>query len=516
MVIEGEVLNDLPRFVDALIGQFTAPVVWPGSERIPALSRKSIDAKTHIDDEGLFWSSLFPVERIEQGNAYLRFLLCGDRDHDGKTLQASILHQPDGVGSKRHHLVPFGEFNGVPIALVASNKSSDEIDEDATTNDAAGEKPVQKPASENGQALKNVLDKMMDQEKEVKEQSDVVRKEFEAQCNRHNLLGKTTRASSTNSFNTVSTPVNTAGASRIFGDVGSSFVPLSKFTNLPHDPLMPDLEDTAEVPNTSIFGSAYDDDLDTCNSPYADQVMGAKADFNNMEPSTVVSPIPTTRVHSIHPKDQIIGDPRSTVQTRGMIKKSSGEHVMISYIQKQRRSNHKDFQNYLFAYFLSQQEPTKIAQALDDESWVEAMQEELLQFKIQKVWTLVDLLNARKAIRHKVGMNIKSAFLYGTIEEEDKYVGEILKKFGFSSIRTTSTPMETNKALAKDKEGEDVDVHLYRYLKGRPKLGLWYPKDSPFILEAFSDSDYAGASLDRKSTTGGCQFLGSRLISGTW
>ncbi|GJY72034.1 putative ribonuclease H-like domain-containing protein [Tanacetum coccineum] len=131
-----------------------------------------------------------------------------------------------------------------------------------------------------------------------------------------------------------------------------------------------------------------------------------------------------------------------------------------------------------------------------------------------------------------------------------------LKKFGFSSVRITSTPIETNKALTKDEDGEDVDVHLYRsmigslmyltssrpdimfsvcacsrfqvqpkvshlnavkrifrYLKGQPKLGLWYPKDSPLILEAFSDSDYAGASLDRKSTTGGCQFLGSRLIS---
>ncbi|GKB28000.1 putative ribonuclease H-like domain-containing protein [Tanacetum coccineum] len=144
----------------------------------------------------------------------------------------------------------------------------------------------------------------------------------------------------------------------------------------------------------------------------------------------------------------------------------------------------------------------------------------------------------------------------GIFISQDNYVGEILKKFGFSSIRTTSTPMETYKALAIDEEGEDVDVYLYRpmigslmyltssrpdimfsvcsclrfqvqpkvshmfavkrifrYLKGRPKLGLWYPKDSPFILEAFSDSDYAGASLDRKSTTGGCQFLGSRLIS---
>ncbi|GJZ20611.1 putative ribonuclease H-like domain-containing protein [Tanacetum coccineum] len=54
---------------------------------------------------------------------------------------------------------------------------------------------------------------------------------------------------------------------------------------------------------------------------------------------------------------------------------------------------------------------------------------------------------------------------------------------------------------------------ISRYLKGHPKLGLWYPRDSLFDLEAFSDYDYAGASLDRKSTTGGCQFLGKRLIS---
>ncbi|GJZ46396.1 hypothetical protein Tco_0593992 [Tanacetum coccineum] len=249
--------------------------------------------------------------------------------------------------------------------------------ENDTADDSAGESPVQKPASENEQALKNVLDKMMDQEKEATKQSDAVRKEFEAQCNRQNLSGKATKASSTNSFNTVSTPVNAASASRTYNDVGSSFVPLGG--SFPDDPLMPDLEDTAEVQNTGIFGSAYDDeDLDTYNSPYADQVMGAEADFNNMEPSTVVSPIPSTRVHSIHPKDQIIGDPRSVVQTRGMTKKSSGEHAMISYIHKQRRTNHKDFQNCLFACFLSQQEPTKIAQALDDESWVETMQEELL------------------------------------------------------------------------------------------------------------------------------------------
>ncbi|GJV94195.1 putative ribonuclease H-like domain-containing protein [Tanacetum coccineum] len=118
----------------------------------------------------------------------------------------------------------------------------------------------------------------------------------------------------------------------------------------------------------------------------------------------------------------------------------------------------------------------------------------------------------------------------GIFISQDKYVTEILKKFGFSDVKTASTPMETHKPLLKDADGEDVDEHLYRsmirslmyltslrhdiiYLKGQPKLGLWYLKDSPFDLVAYTDSDYAGASLDRKSTTGGCQFLGCRLIS---
>nr|GFC27051.1 putative ribonuclease H-like domain-containing protein [Tanacetum cinerariifolium] len=54
---------------------------------------------------------------------------------------------------------------------------------------------------------------------------------------------------------------------------------------------------------------------------------------------------------------------------------------------------------------------------------------------------------------------------------------------------------------------------IFKYIKGYPKLGLWYPRDSLFDFEAFSDSDYAGAAGDRKSTTGGCQFMGRRLIS---
>ncbi|GJR74458.1 hypothetical protein Tco_0086823 [Tanacetum coccineum] len=63
------------------------------------------------------------------------------------------------------------------------------------------------------------------------------------------------------------------------------------------------------------------------------------------------------------------------------------------------------------------------------------------------------------------------------------------------------------------KQIKNGDKRIFRYLKGKPKLGLWYPRVSSFDLESYSDSDYAGANLDRKSTTGGCQFLGRRLIS---
>ncbi|GKA73114.1 retrovirus-related pol polyprotein from transposon TNT 1-94 [Tanacetum coccineum] len=148
-----------------------------------------------------------------------------------------------------------------------SYKSSDESYKNDTADDADGETSVQKPASKNEQALKNFLDTMMDQEKEALEQSDAVRKEFEAQCNRELLQRKATKASNTNSFTTVSTSVNAASAPRTSNDARPSFGPLDG--SFPDDHLMPDLEDTAESQNTGIFGSAYDDDdLDTYNSPF--------------------------------------------------------------------------------------------------------------------------------------------------------------------------------------------------------------------------------------------------------
>nr|GEU44963.1 putative ribonuclease H-like domain-containing protein [Tanacetum cinerariifolium] len=127
-----------------------------------------------------------------------------------------------------------------------------------------------------------------------------------------------------------------------------------------------------------------------------------------------------------------------------------------------------------------------------------------------------------------LGLRVKQK-VDGIFINQDKYVAEILRKFGLTDEKSASTPIDTEKPLLKDPDGEDVDVNNYRsmigslmYLTssrpdimfaGKPHLGLWHPKYSPFNLVAYSDSDYAGASLDRKSTTGGCQFLGCRLIS---
>ncbi|GJY88631.1 hypothetical protein Tco_0503259 [Tanacetum coccineum] len=95
----------------------------------------------------------------------------------------------------------------------------------------------------------------------------------------------------------------------------------------------------------------------------------------------------------------------------------------------------------------------------------------------------------------------------GIFISQDKYVEEILKKFSFSTMKTASTPMENSKPLIKDAKAKDVDVHLYRSMIGSLMyLTASSPDiifdDSPFDLEAYTNSDYVGASLDRKSTIG--------------
>ncbi|GJS19114.1 ribonuclease H-like domain-containing protein [Tanacetum coccineum] len=325
-----------------------------------------------------------------------------------------------------------------------------------------------------------------------------------------------------------------------------------------------------------------------------------EVDMSNITTTYLVPSTPNTRIHKDHSLDHVIGDVQSGVQTRRMTK-TTHEQGFISGVYEGK--THEDLYTCLFACFLSQKEPKRIVKALSDSAWVEAMQEELLQFKLQKVWVLVDFPKeghtqeegidydevfapvARiEAIRLFLAyasfmgfmvyqMDVKSAFLYGGIEEEvyvcqppgfedpdypdkvykvvkslyglhqaprawyetlakylldngfhrgkidqtlfikkqkgdillvqmssmgeltfflglqvkqkedgifisqDKYVADILRKFSFTDVRTTSTPMDTEKPLLKDSDGDDVDVHLYRYaLTENPTIYVSYIK----------------------------------------
>nr|GFA88769.1 hypothetical protein [Tanacetum cinerariifolium] len=435
-------------------------------------------------------------------------------------------------------------------------------------------------------------------------------------------------------------------------------------------------EETPSLDNILSLTNRFDDILGVSTSP--DEIIRVEADISNMETSILVSPTPTLRIHKDHPKSQIIGPVDTSIQTRHKSKMVEEQSFMATIHQK---TDPALLQFCLYSCFLSQVEPKKVSDALQDPSWVEAMlvaqghtQEEGIDYG--EVFALVARIEAIRlflAYASFMGftvyqMDVKSAFLYGTIDEEvyvmqplgfhdpvypaevykvekamyglhqaprawygtlskyllkngfqrgtidqtlfikrqredfilvqvyvddiifgssnpllcrdfealmhkkfqmsamggwhfsltgqvlqkedgiflsqDKYIGDILKKFGFLDVRSSNTPMDKENPWGKDGPGKDVELHLYRsmigylmyptasrpnimfavcacarhqvtpkechlhaikrifrYLKGHPKLGLWYPKASPFDLVAYSDSHYGGASQDSKSTT---------------
>nr|GEX90306.1 putative ribonuclease H-like domain-containing protein [Tanacetum cinerariifolium] len=372
---------------------------------------------------------------------------------------------------------------------------------------------------------------------------------------------------SSNEVPTASTTVPTVGQNSLnntntFSAAGLSNIAVSPTygdaSQFPDDPDMPGLEDII-----------YSDDED---------FVGAEADFNNLESSIPVSPIPTTSIHKDHPVSQIIGDLSSTTQTRSMtraVKDQGGLSQMFG----------NDFHTCMFACFLSQEEPKRSAflyGTIEEEVYVcqppgfedpdhpnkvykvvkalyglhqapRAWYETLATYFLENDDIIFGATNKdlcrsfEKLMKDKFQMSSMGELIFflslqvkqkedGIFISQDKYVPEILRKFGLTEGKSASTPIDTEKPLLKDPDGEDIDVHIYRliswqckkqtvvatsstkaeyvaaasccaqifrYLKGKPHLGLWYPKDSPFDLVAYSDSDYAGASLDRKSTTGG-------------
>nr|GEV81323.1 putative ribonuclease H-like domain-containing protein [Tanacetum cinerariifolium] len=281
---------------------------------------------------------------------------------------------------------------------------------------------------------------------------------------------------------------------------------------LPDDPNMPELKDIT-----------YSDD---------DDDVGAEADFNNLETSIIVSPIPTTGVHNDHPEELLqfkmqkvwvlvdLPYGKRAIGTKWIFRNKKDERDIVVRNKDQ-----------LVAQGHTQKEGIDYEEVFAPVARIEAIRLFLAYASFMGFMVYQ--------------MDVKSAFLYGTIEEEvyvfqppgfedpdhpDKVYKVVKALYGLHQAprawyetlanyllengfqrdgKSASTPIDTEKPLLKDPDVKKI----FRYLKGKPHLGLWYPKDSPFDLVAYSDSDYAGASLDKKSTTRGCQFLRCRLIS---
>nr|GEV49091.1 retrovirus-related Pol polyprotein from transposon TNT 1-94 [Tanacetum cinerariifolium] len=391
---------------------------------------------------------------------------------------------------------------------------------------------------------------------------------------------------------------------------------------------------TTDLPFSEYPKNSQDDGFKpSSDDGKKDENDDAVADMNNLDTTIQVSPSLTIIIHKDHHLDQVIKDLHSATQTRNMLKnleeRSHTQEEGIDYDEvfalvarfKAIRlflayALFKDFVVYqldvksAFLYGKIEEEVYvcqpqgfedsdfsnrvyKVKKALyglhqAPRAWYEMLSTYLLNNGFQRgkidktlfikrhkgdillvqvyVDTIIfgltrkELCNAFKKLIHKkfqmssmgkltffLGLQVKQKN-DGIFICQDKYVPEILKKFGFTGVKNESTPIETQKPMLKDKNGEEVDVHMYRlmigslmyltssrpdimfsmcacaryqvnpkvldldvvkrifrYLKGQPKLGLWYPKDSPFDLVAYTDSDYAGVSLDRKSTTGGCK-----------
>ncbi|KAH9792990.1 Integrase catalytic domain-containing protein [Citrus sinensis] len=244
------------------------------------------------------------------------------------------------------------------------------------------------------------------------------------------------------------------------------------------------------------------------------------------------------RYVSSHPKDVILGDPSRGVTTRSSLRNTC-EH----------------------AAFISQIEPKSFADEENDESWIMAMQEELNQFERNNVWELVpnpehqSIIGTKWVFRNKmdesgvVVRNKARLVAQGYNQEEGIDFDET-----FAPV--ASTPMSTTIKLDKDEKGKEVDIKIYRgmiesllyltasrpdimfsvclcarfqscpkeshilavkrifrYLIGTINLGLWYPRGTHIDLTCYSNADFAGYKVDRKSTSGTCHFLGHSLVS---
>nr|GEZ44245.1 Gag-Pol polyprotein [Tanacetum cinerariifolium] len=324
-------------------------------------------------------------------------------------------------------------------------------------------------------------------------------------------------------FFNLHTPVSVVGPSRALNDAKPSY---------PNDSLMPHLEDIHASLTTGIFtNSSYDDE-------------GVVSDFNNLEIIMNLSRTPTTRIHAIPPKTQILGDPLSVVQTRSKNPKRSLKHwkMNVGLMLCKRNCCSSRFRRYGFWLIcLLERKLLELVYQMDVKSafMYGTVDEEVYVIqpprfvdpkfpnKVYKVVkALYGLHQAPRAwyatlsnfLEQIYQMDVKSAFMYGTVDEEvyvtqpprfvdPKFPNKVYKVvkalYGLhqaprACVKTTSTPIETQKPLVKDEEVVDVDVHLYRggYLK------LLLPRKGHYCQASVNDAKHRLMLLSEQMALG--------------
>nr|GEW26865.1 copia protein [Tanacetum cinerariifolium] len=197
------------------------------------------------------------------------------------------------------------------------------------------------------------------------------------------------------------------------------------------DPNMPELEDTSifEDPNEDVFG--------------------ADADLNNLESTFQVSLIPTTPIYKDHPLKQVIGDLHLAPQTRRMTK-SKTEHGTKRVFR-----NKKDERGIVI-----KNKARLVAKGYTQEEGIDYDEVFAPVARIEAIRLFLDYVSFTDFVVYQMdvkGLQVKQKE-DGIFISQDKYVNEILNKFGFSDVTTASTPMETKKPLIKDEDGVEVDI----------------------------------------------------------
>ncbi|GJW13262.1 putative ribonuclease H-like domain-containing protein [Tanacetum coccineum] len=372
---------------------------------------------------------------------------------------------------------------------------------------------------EEEQVFMDDLERLKKQEKEAYEEAEALRKKFETLVIKEGAA----KPSSTNIFSTVSTPAKASSTNLV------NTVSLPVSTASPHeglslaDPTYSEEDDSEIPPLEDIYQSSTDGIFTT--SSFDDE--GAVADFTNLETVVNVSPIPTSRIHSTHPKALILGDPNSAVQclfflqTRKQTQyKLLGAHALSYQMDVKVRSLYGKLMKSNCVIqppgFQDPKYPQKVYKVVKalyglhqaPRAWYATLSTFLLKNGYRRgtidktlflkkdkndiilVQVYVDDIifgSTKKSWCDEFEALMKSRFQMSSMGEltfflglqvkqkpdgifisQDKYVAEILKKFDFANVKTASTPIETQKPLVKDEEANDVDVHLYSSLKDFP------------------------------------------------